>query len=206
MASSAGGRSGSSRRRRPSLPPFRPFGSVAADPSGTDRILTQWPPRRTGPKRYLWVPPEVLVAVRRAPPERAIGARAGAGILPRARPPGLACAPPTPAFRRGPPAARPLGPFPAPRPPARNCTPSMLDRLLGLFSRDIGIDLGTANTLVHVRDRGHRHLGAVGGRHRRQDQARARDRRRGEADGGPDARRRSSRSARSATGSSATST
>src|SRR6187200_106354 len=30
----------------------------------------------------------------------------------------------------------------------------MLDRLLGLFSRDIGIDLGTANTLVHVRDRG----------------------------------------------------
>jgi rod shape-determining protein MreB len=30
----------------------------------------------------------------------------------------------------------------------------MLDRLLGMFSRDIGIDLGTANTLVHVRDRG----------------------------------------------------
>src|SRR6476646_8838318 len=30
----------------------------------------------------------------------------------------------------------------------------MLDRILGLFSRDIGIDLGTANTLVHVRDRG----------------------------------------------------
>src|SRR5256885_9753381 len=30
----------------------------------------------------------------------------------------------------------------------------MIDRLLGLFSRDIGIDLGTANTLVHVRDRG----------------------------------------------------
>src|SRR5688500_2370796 len=30
----------------------------------------------------------------------------------------------------------------------------MLDRLLGLFSRDIGIDLGTANTLGHVRDRG----------------------------------------------------
>ena len=30
----------------------------------------------------------------------------------------------------------------------------MLDRLLGLVSRDIGIDLGTANTLVHVRDRG----------------------------------------------------
>src|SRR3970040_272996 len=30
----------------------------------------------------------------------------------------------------------------------------MLDRLLGIFSRDIGIDLGTANTLVHVRDRG----------------------------------------------------
>ena len=30
----------------------------------------------------------------------------------------------------------------------------MLDTFLGLFSRDIGIDLGTANTLVHVRDRG----------------------------------------------------
>ena len=30
----------------------------------------------------------------------------------------------------------------------------MFDALLGLFSRDIGIDLGTANTLVHVRDRG----------------------------------------------------
>src|SRR5580765_8991958 len=30
----------------------------------------------------------------------------------------------------------------------------MLDRFLGLFSRDIGIARGTANTLVHVRDRG----------------------------------------------------
>lgn len=30
----------------------------------------------------------------------------------------------------------------------------MLDALLGFFSRDIGVDLGTANTLVHVRDRG----------------------------------------------------
>ena len=30
----------------------------------------------------------------------------------------------------------------------------MLDRILGYFSRDIGIDLGTANTLVHVRNRG----------------------------------------------------
>src|SRR4029450_5840251 len=30
----------------------------------------------------------------------------------------------------------------------------MLDRILGLFSRDIGVDLGTANTLVHVKDRG----------------------------------------------------
>ena len=29
-----------------------------------------------------------------------------------------------------------------------------LQSLFGLFSRDIGIDLGTANTLVHVRDRG----------------------------------------------------
>ena len=30
----------------------------------------------------------------------------------------------------------------------------MFDGLFGLFSRDIGIDLGTANTLVHVRGRG----------------------------------------------------
>jgi rod shape-determining protein MreB and related proteins len=30
----------------------------------------------------------------------------------------------------------------------------MLDAFLGLFSRDIGVDLGTANTLVHVRGRG----------------------------------------------------
>ena len=28
------------------------------------------------------------------------------------------------------------------------------DWLLGLFSLDIGIDLGTANTLVHVKNRG----------------------------------------------------
>jgi len=30
----------------------------------------------------------------------------------------------------------------------------MINRLFGLFSNDIGIDLGTANTLVYVRDRG----------------------------------------------------
>ena len=28
------------------------------------------------------------------------------------------------------------------------------DRILGLFSNDIGIDLGTANTLVYVKGRG----------------------------------------------------
>lgn len=28
------------------------------------------------------------------------------------------------------------------------------DRVLGLFSNDIGIDLGTANTLVYVKGRG----------------------------------------------------
>ena len=33
-------------------------------------------------------------------------------------------------------------------------SPPLLDGLFGLFSRDIGIDLGTANTLVHVRGRG----------------------------------------------------
>ncbi len=32
--------------------------------------------------------------------------------------------------------------------------PPMLDTFLGMFSRDIGIDLGTANTLVHVLGRG----------------------------------------------------
>jgi len=30
----------------------------------------------------------------------------------------------------------------------------MFNRLFGLFSNDIGIDLGTANTLVYVKDRG----------------------------------------------------
>src|SRR6202451_4130296 len=30
----------------------------------------------------------------------------------------------------------------------------MFNKLLGLFSNDIGIDLGTANTLVYVRDHG----------------------------------------------------
>ena len=33
-------------------------------------------------------------------------------------------------------------------------SPPLFDGLFGLFSRDIGIDLGTANTLVHVRGRG----------------------------------------------------
>ncbi len=69
---------------------------------------------------------------------------------------------------------------------------SMLDRLLGLFSRDIGIDLGTANTLVHVRDRGiviaSRRVVAIDAK----TEARPRDRRRGEADGRPHARPRSS--------------
>ena len=30
----------------------------------------------------------------------------------------------------------------------------MINKLLGYFSKDIGIDLGTANTLVYVRGRG----------------------------------------------------
>ena len=30
----------------------------------------------------------------------------------------------------------------------------MFNQLLGLFSNDIGIDLGTANTLVYVKDKG----------------------------------------------------
>ena len=33
-------------------------------------------------------------------------------------------------------------------------SPPLFDGLLGMFSRDIGIDLGTANTLVHVKGRG----------------------------------------------------
>ena len=43
-----------------------------------------------------------------------------------------------------------------PRPLAstKGIAAQMFDRILGFFSRDIGIDLGTANTLVHVRDRG----------------------------------------------------
>lgn len=50
---------------------------------------------------------------------------------------------------------------PVPRPPGTSTTRKEPPRImfgvhsfLGLFSRDIGIDLGTANTLVHVRDRG----------------------------------------------------
>ena len=62
-----------------------------------------------------------------------------------------------------PPDTRARDPRPAPRgaaatrpdpPRAKDLPAVMLDRFLGLFSRDIGIDLGTANTLVHVRDRG----------------------------------------------------
>ena len=30
----------------------------------------------------------------------------------------------------------------------------MLSRIFGKFSRDVGIDLGTANTLVYVREKG----------------------------------------------------
>ena len=63
----------------------------------------------------------------------------------------------------------------------------MLDRLLGLFSRDIGIDLGTANTLVHVRGRGIVISEPSRRRDRREDASASRDRRRGEADGRPDA-------------------
>ena len=43
----------------------------------------------------------------------------------------------------------------------------MLDAFLGLFSRDIGIDLGTANTLVHVTRPRHRHQRAERRRDRR---------------------------------------
>src|SRR3990172_8904108 len=74
---------------------------------------------------------------RTAPPEDAVSGRrrARAG---RAEVPGIL-----------------LGRAPRPEPPTRTGSPSrMLDRILGIFSRDIGIDLGTANTLVHVRDRG----------------------------------------------------
>ena len=63
-----------------------------------------------------------------------------------------------PSYRRGPasiPARRPARDRRDDRPPYDEDVLSiMFDRLLGLFSRDIGIDLGTANTLVHVRDRG----------------------------------------------------
>jgi rod shape-determining protein MreB len=36
----------------------------------------------------------------------------------------------------------------------RGIAPDMLSRLMGLFSADMGIDLGTANTLVYVKGRG----------------------------------------------------
>jgi rod shape-determining protein MreB and related proteins len=39
-------------------------------------------------------------------------------------------------------------------PRVEGVSPGVFDGLFGLFSRDIGIDLGTANTLVHVRGRG----------------------------------------------------
>ena len=125
------------------------------------------------------------LGARPAPPGRLAGRRSAPGILlaPARRSRARAPTPPS----RGP---RPLSVGP-PRGPsratARNGPASMLDRLLGLFSRDIGIDLGTANTLVHVRDRGIVISRAVGRRDRREDQARPRDRRRGEADGRPDA-------------------
>jgi rod shape-determining protein MreB len=55
---------------------------------------------------------------------------------------------------RSAPSARSGDRIAAPRSRTKDPPDAMLDRLLGLFSRDIGIDLGTANTLVHVRDRG----------------------------------------------------
>jgi rod shape-determining protein MreB and related proteins len=41
-----------------------------------------------------------------------------------------------------------------PKRPASPCKISMFDNVLGFFSNDIGIDLGTANTLVYVKDHG----------------------------------------------------
>src|SRR4029077_295828 len=38
--------------------------------------------------------------------------------------------------------------------PGTPCKISMFDNVLGFFSNDIGIDLGTANTLVYVKDHG----------------------------------------------------
>ena len=43
----------------------------------------------------------------------------------------------------------------------------MFGSLLGMLSSDMAIDLGTANTLVYVKGRGHRAQRALGGRHRR---------------------------------------
>lgn len=36
----------------------------------------------------------------------------------------------------------------------RKCMSRILDKLLGIFSNDLAIDLGTANTCVYVRGRG----------------------------------------------------
>src|SRR5262245_46974429 len=90
----------------------------------------------------------------RPKPRRAAGE--GAGILPgpRDRVPRGRASRPDPTHPRAT-AHGPGGPRAATTTTThKDAHPAMLDRILGLFSRDIGIDLGTANTLVHVRDRG----------------------------------------------------
>src|SRR5262249_55918052 len=66
----------------------------------------------------------------------------------------LACEP-DPVHHRGPPGPPAPGVDPAPRAtPSKGPDASMLDRLLGLFSRDIGIDPGAGNPPAHVREGG----------------------------------------------------
>ena len=71
--------------------------------------------------------------------------------------------------------------------------------LTGFGGRDMAVDLGTANTLVYVRGRGHRAVRAVGGGDRLAHRRGPRGRDRGQAHARPHARARSPRSGRSRT-------
>src|SRR4051812_19811360 len=117
--------------------------SMCTSPDRTPEVLVG------GPVGTAAVPARTTRGARRAATE----GQAAAGILPRARSP----SPPARFRTRLSHVARlPSSSGRAARHASstKERPASMFDRLLGLFSRDIGIDLGTANTLVHVRDRG----------------------------------------------------
>ena len=72
----------------------------------------------------------------------------------------------------------------------------MSSTTLSFLGRDMAIDLGTANTLVYVRGRGHRAQRTVGRRDEHQHRRDPRRRHRGQADDRPHAGATSSRSGR----------